>query len=234
MGYVPLKGVVISSIPHREKDKILIIFTDKLGKIRAKIRSVRSANSKRSGFADDFLLEKFLLYKKGDYYSVAETTLISAFSGAKSNIESYYALLYIKELVLLFTSYEDSDLRIFNLLVEVLYALSQGKPPKPVLIYFILKFLKYSGNEVLSGNKNQSRYFFDPEKGGFTETGGTQVSAAAASEMKFLSESDIFEIRGESGYEGEILELLNRFILYHTDSKHFSRFLETIKKLGNI
>ncbi len=234
MGYIPLRGIIVSSEPYREKDKILIIFTDKLGKIRAKIRSVRSGNSKRSGFADDFLYEEFLLYKRGNYYSVTEAKLLSAFLEARLIPENYFAFLYLKEMVLLFSPYEQQDLRIFNLLKDTLFSLSSGEMSKTITIFFLLKFLEYSGNPILLPETDQEFIYFNPEMGGFTRKDGILVSSELLKEMKSLSLADPKKLCTPVKYEDQIIDLLNRFISYHTGSKHFMKFLETIKKLGNI
>ncbi len=236
MGYVPLRGIVISSEPYREKDKILVIFTDKLGKIRAKIRSVRSGNSRRSGFADDFLYEEFLLYKKGDYYSVVEAKLLYAYIEAKFVSENYFALLYIKELVLLFVPYEQQDMRVFNLIKETLSALSSPIMAKTITIFFIMRFLEYSGKPILFVNSESGSLYFDPEKGGFSRVSnsGILVSNELEKEMRFIFGSRIDALNSPLLYEEQIIDLLNRFIAYHTGSRHFLKFLETIKKLGNI
>ncbi len=236
MGYVPLKGIVVSSKPYREKDKILVIFTDKLGKIRAKIRSVRSGNSKRSGFADDFLYEELLLYKKSGYYSITEAKLLSAFLDAKLVPENYFTLLYIKELILLFTPYEQQDMRIFNLLKNTLSALSEPSMAKTFTVFFILRFLEYSGNPVLVASEGKGEIYFNPEKGGFSRSaeGGISVSEELAYEVKAVSRSEINDLHSPLLFQEQIIDLLNRFIAYHTGSKHFLKFLETIKKLDNI
>ncbi len=236
MGYVPLKGIIISSEPYREKDKILVIFTDKLGKIRAKIRSVRSGNSKRSGFADDFLYEELLLYKKGGYYSITEAKLLSAFLNAKLVPENYFTLLYIKELILLFVPYEQQDMRIFNLVKDTLSALSDPSMAKTFAVFFILRFFEYSGNPVLLASNGEGPVYFDPEKGGFSRSseGGILVNRELAAEVENISHSEIENLHSPLSFQDQIIDLLNRFIAYHTGSKHFLKFLETIKKLDNI
>ena len=233
MGYVALKGIVISTRPYREKDRILTIFTDQLGKIRAKMRSVRSANSKRSGLSDEFIYQKFLLYRKGDFFTITETELISAFIEAKSHIENYLTFLYIKELATLFTSFEQEDIRIFNLILETLNFLRRDGVSEVATVYFILHFLRYLGNPIKTINTENGDIFFDASEGGFTLKEGIKVKREIMDEIVVLYDNDIKDIT-QSGNEKLILNLLNNFIFYHTNSRHFVEFLETIRKIANI
>ncbi len=233
MGYISLKGIIISSAPYKEKDRILTIFTDQMGKIRAKIRSVRSTNSKRSGLSDEFLYEKLMLYRKRDFFTITEAELLSAFLEAKSHIENYTALLYIKELVTLFTSYEQEDMRIFNLLLNVLYALREKDLSDVATVYFILHFLRYSGNPIKLTNATSNKIFFNAKEGGFTNDEGIRVKKEVMEEIALLYSQDVNEIEPTKN-ERLILDLLNNFIFYHTNSRHFTEFLETIGKLANI
>jgi DNA repair protein RecO len=234
MGYVSVRGITIHSIPYKEKDKILIIFTDKLGKIRAKMRSVRSSNSKRSGLGDEFLYETMLLYKKGSYYTVTEVKLNSAFLNAKSNMESYFLFSYIKELIVLLTGYEQSDMRIFNLVLDVLLYADYGLPVKTLTLYFVLHFLLYSGNPIQLVPENfYGEVYFSPKEDGFNYKEGVSVNREYVETVRYLYNTDIAKIHKVKN-ESNILELLNNFIYYHTESKHFLDFLETIRKLDNI
>ena len=233
MGYVSVRGITIHSIPYKDKDKILIIFTDKLGKIRAKIRSVRSASSKRSGLGDEFLYETMLLYRKSGYYTITEVTLNSAFLNAKSNLESYILFAYIRELVVLLTGYEQSDARLFNLILNTLQYADMEYPVKTLTVYFILHFLRISGNPVNILNKKFDHLYFSPEKDGFNLVEGALVDGSYMEIVRYLYSIDLKDLK-EVNNAAEILELLNNFIYYHTGSKHFLNFVEMIHKLDNI
>ncbi len=233
MGYVALKGIVISAQSYREKDRILTIFSDQMGKIRAKIRSVRSANSKRSGLSDEFLYEKFLLYRKGNFFTITETELISAFLDAKAQIDNYLAFLYIKELVLLFIPYEQEDMRIFNLILNTLEFLKNRDVSKVATVYFVLHFLRFWGNPVKTLQITADDVFFSAKEGGFNTEEGTKVNKAIMEQVSDFYEKNIEDIN-KTGNEIAILRLLNEFIYYHTESKHFLKFLETIRKIDNI
>jgi len=233
MGYVSVRGITVHSIPYKEKDKILVIFTDKLGKIRAKMRSVRSASSKRSGLGDEFLYETILLYRKSGYYTITEVKLNSAFLNAKSNFGTYILFAYIRELVILLTGYEQSDVRLFNLIHNTLQYADKGYPAKTLTLYFILHFLRISGNPINVLNGRFDSLYFSPEEDGFNLIEGALVDGSYMETVRYLYSVDLRDLK-EVNNTGELLELLNNFIYYHTGSKHFLNFVEMIHKLDNI
>ncbi len=233
MGYVSVRGITIHSIPYKEKDKILVIFTDKLGKIKAKIRSVRSVSSRRSGLGDEFLYETILLYRKAGYYTITEVKLNSAFLKAKSNFASYILFAYIRELVILLTGYEQSDTRLFNLILDTLQYADKGYPPKTLTVYFVLHFLRISGNPVNILSKKVNTVYFSPEEDGFNLLDGASVDGSYMETVRYLYSTDLRDLKEVENAWG-LLELLNSFIYYHTGSKHFVNFVEMIHKLDNI
>ena len=233
MGYVSVRGITIHSIPYKEKDKILVIFTDKLGKIKAKIRSVRSVSSKRSGLGDEFLYETMLLYRKSGYYTITEVKLNSAFLSAKSNFSTYILFAYIKELLVLLTMYEQSDIKLFNLVLNTLQYADKGYPIKTLTVYFILHFLRISGNPVNILDGKFDSLYFSPEKDGFNLTEGALIDGSYMETVRYLYSVDLENLK-EVGNANGLLELLNNFIYYHTESKHFLNFVEMIHKLDNI
>ncbi len=233
MGYISIEGITISSYPHKEKDRVVIIFSEQLGKIQAQMRSVRSSNSKRSGLSDEFIYEKILLYKKNNWFTATDVTLIDAFVEAKSNIDNYKVFSYIRELVILLTPFEQPDKRIFDLILDTIKMLELTNAPDTVLVAFILHFLKYIGFPVQLPNKIKDSHYFLPESGGFNNFKGITVEQAVVKEIVFLANTPIKNINPVDSTK-IILRLLNNFIVYHADSGHFIKFLETIQKLSNI
>jgi hypothetical protein len=96
-----------------------------------------------------------------------------------------------------------------------------------------LHFLRYSGNPVKIISTNKNIVYFDAKEGGFTINEGIKVKRDVMEEIRLLYNLDIKDIE-PYGNEKLILSLLNNFIFYHTNSKHFTEFLETIRKIANI
>ncbi len=233
MGYLSVKGITISSYPHKEKDRAVILFSDELGKIKANMRSVRSGSSKRSGLSDEFLYEKILLYQKNNWFTVTDVTLLDAFVKAKSNIDNYKVFSYIRELVILLTPFEQPDTQIFDLILDTIKMLELIDAPDTILASFILHFLKYIGFPVKMPEETRDTYYFLPESEGFSNFKGVTVDQETVKEIIFLSDTPIKNINPVDNTK-IILQLLNNFIIYHADSNHFNKFLETIEKLSNI
>jgi len=69
MSYISVDAITINSIDAQDRDRYVLLFTDKFGKLNVKFKSVRSANSRRVGLTQDFTLERILLYKKAHHIS---------------------------------------------------------------------------------------------------------------------------------------------------------------------
>ncbi|MGC9125812.1 MAG: DNA repair protein RecO, partial [Caldisericaceae bacterium] len=102
MSYVKSKGIILQSYDSKEKDRISVVLTEALGKINVKFKSVKSSLSKRSGYTDDLTLLDMMIYKHFNSFTATDVEVINAFTNAKSNLDNYYALLYIKELPTIF------------------------------------------------------------------------------------------------------------------------------------
>jgi DNA repair protein RecO (recombination protein O) len=230
MGYFYTQGIIINTEPLNERDKIAVFLTEDLGKIRVKFRSVRSSKSKRSGFSEDFINEKVLLYKKQNFFIATEVSLIDAYTGLKNSIEDYKILTYIKEILLTLLPYEQPEPKVFNLLSTVLDCLKISKYKNSVTIYFCMYLFEFLGFPILLPEVIKGDYFFSPGKGGFNKTIGTRVNNFVVKDFVKIYKSKPCEF-------GEILDfdamfgLINSFVLFHSDSEHYKNFLKAFERI---
>jgi|GEM_PF-869583 len=232
MGYISVSGITLGSFESNTKDKSVIVLTDKIGKLRVRFKAVKSASSKRSGYAYDFVFEKILLYKKQDFYTATEARLINSFNGAKSSFKKANILNYFRELLIILLPYEQPDYNVFKLFLNTLTLLNNEANENLVLCYFTFNLLSFLGYPIkLPVNKNAT-IFFSPEKGGFNNESGIVVNMGIVKEIeKFLSLNIIKEPKYEIKHFDEILRLLNLFVGYHADSSHLNDFLDNFEYL---
>lgn len=234
MGYLSILGLTINSVSTRENDKYLLYLTDKFGKISVKFRSVRSITSKRIGYTEEFVLEKVLLYKKGNTFVATEVSFVKDFPLLKSNFSKMLVLLYIKELLILFLPFEEEEPQMFKFLLNTLDFLDANSEElsQSVLLYFMLRFLKFIGYPINIPTNLKDRIFFSSEENGFNSVGGFPINQEVYKEALLINNlSDINEIRKPFNYVKDILDLVNYYIINKFESKEYEKFLESIKKI---
>jgi len=84
---VKVKGIVISEKPYKENDKIIILVTDKLGKISVFAKGARKATSSFLASSSYLVYSEFVLFKKNNYYYISSCSLINSFYNLKIDLE---------------------------------------------------------------------------------------------------------------------------------------------------
>lgn len=110
------KGFVIKKEDLGEADRILTIYTDKLGKVRAKAKGVRWINSKLAGQLEEFNLVNFVLVKGKGGEIITSARVQKYLSNIPKNFYTIGLAFYGCELINLLIPSLEPDLKIFNLL----------------------------------------------------------------------------------------------------------------------
>jgi DNA repair protein RecO (recombination protein O) len=231
MSYVKTKGIILQSFDSKEKDRIAVVLTDNFGKINVKFRSVKSSLSKRSGYTDDLTILEMMLYKNLNSFTATDVQIIDSFINIKSNLNNYYVLVYLKELPIVFLEYEQKESAVFDLVQQTLLALENHANADHTLLLFIFKFLTLVGLQISFDIGNNELIYFSPAKGGFNVENGLPVKSDIYKEMKHIASSD-FGCELKEDLFREILKLLNIYISYHAESKHFAEFIENLRKIN--
>ena len=94
-----VRGLVIRTVNVGEKDKILTLFTEENGLMSVYASGSRVVKSKLLAAADLFCFADYVLYSKGDRYSVREAELIESFYGIRNSIEGLALAGYVAEIL---------------------------------------------------------------------------------------------------------------------------------------
>lgn len=89
MEEVRVKGIVLSSSDHKEKDKQILIFSIELGKINGILRGVKSPKAKLKFASQPFCFASFEMVKQGEYYLVTQVDLIDSFYELTADYEKF-------------------------------------------------------------------------------------------------------------------------------------------------
>jgi len=233
MSYFKVSGITIDSFESRDFDKYVVIFTDKLGKINVKFKSVRKLTSRRIGLTQEFTIEKLLLYKKGNTFIATEVSLVKDFPNIKGSFQKMFVLLFMKKLLTTVIPMEQEDMQLYSFLEEFLEGFEVANESLSIefLIYFLIKFLKLAGFPItFEGNINELD-FSKSNEGKLVKISGIPVEYEVFEDFYFLNKidvtSDIRAVRNKS----KMLDILNMHIKEKFELEDYDKFVESIEKI---
>lgn len=167
-------GIIIGKRDFGEADKILIVFSEDLGKIQIKAKGLRRALAKMAGYLEMFNYVNLELVKGRTFFIVIGAELIDGFSDVKKDFEKiglYYYFCEIMDKIL------DEGVRhknTFAFLLGVLDKLKDKDFDRLLLtLFFELNILSYLGFKpeflVCVGCRDDiwgHKFYFSQEKGG--------------------------------------------------------------------
>lgn len=116
-------GVVIKRSNFGEADRILTIFTERFGKIKAFAKGVRKTKSKLAGHLEPFMLVDLMLHEGRTFYTVTGAVIEKDFPNIHSDLSKMAKAFVISELVDSFLGEKEQQEKIFTLYVDSLKTL---------------------------------------------------------------------------------------------------------------
>lgn len=165
-------GIVLKGSNFGEADKILTIFTERLGKVKVIAKGVRKIKSHLAGALEPFQLVNLQLHEGKTFYTVTGAVIKEEFPGISSDLSKTAKAFFIGELVDRFVEENEKSEGIFGLFAETLREVSKCLPG-PLIQAFELKIIKLAGfkpelnsclhckEKITPGNN-----FWDREEGG--------------------------------------------------------------------
>ncbi|OPJ56999.1 DNA repair protein RecO [Alkalithermobacter paradoxus] len=140
------EGVVLRNRKFEEADAILTIFTRKLGKISAVAKGAKRPKSNLLSATQVFAYSNFSLYKSASMYKINQCDIKYNFYNLSKEISVLSYASYITQLVEVVTLENQTNNRLFDLLIKTLYLYSKGERDlEYITAIFELKFLDYIG-----------------------------------------------------------------------------------------
>lgn len=144
-----VRGIVLKTMDFKEKDKLLWIFTEELGKVSVLCKGVRNQKSRMQSLAMPLLLGEFILYKGKSMHTLNEGAVITTFKGLKEDLVLLTYGSYFLELCDIASLDSEPDSELFMNLITSLYILeSKALEPEYVARAFELKVIRSSGISV--------------------------------------------------------------------------------------
>lgn len=242
------EGVILRRRDYGESDRILVIFTRKMGRISGIAKGSRKPSSKIAGHLELFMRSSFLISKGRNLHLITQAEVIQSYDSLRQELKGIGQGSYIVELVDAVTYEEGSNLKLYDLLITTLDALDSGQDPAIITHYFELHLLGLVGFQpefficVECGEEivDQDQYI-SGELGGVVcptcihKVGGVDIRAVPARILKYLRHFQRSSLQELIPLEisrdvKEGLEDLTHYYLTHTLEKHLNspEFLQRI------
>lgn len=137
-------GIVIKRSNLGEADRILTIFTERFGKVKAIAKGSRKTTSKLAGSLEPYMLVDFELYEGKTFYTVTGANVINNYPTVHTDLEKIAKVFYIGELIDKFLEEGQKNIPAFEMLTKALGFLEENKSDLVIRI-FELKLVESSG-----------------------------------------------------------------------------------------
>jgi len=139
------EGIILRRRDFGESDRILVLFTRKLGRVSGIAKGARNPSSKISGHIELFMRSSFLISRGRNLQLITQAEIIEPYDGLRKDLRGIGMGSYLVELVDAFTYEEGSNLPLYDLLVVSLEALERGEESSIVIRYYELHLLDLVG-----------------------------------------------------------------------------------------
>ncbi len=139
------EGIILRRRDFGESDRILVVFTRKLGRISGIAKGARKPTSKIAGHLELFMRSSFLISRGRNLHLITQAEVLEPYDHLREDLAGIGLGSYIVELVDAVTYEEGSHLKLYDLLAATLNALDSGKDPGAIIHYFELHLLDLVG-----------------------------------------------------------------------------------------
>lgn len=201
-----VNAVVIKTMEFKENDKLVWLYTDKLGKITAIAKGARKSKSKFLSLTLPLCYGEYVLFKGKNLYNLQEGKIINSFQGLLDNLDKLTYSSYICELIDICTEEGEVNENLFKSFLTCMYLLNTDVLDYEMLIRsFEIKLLKETGyglslDNCVSCRKklSVSNYISLSHYGGVCEEcpreHGIYISKPAYNSIKFLMKTPMDKI----------------------------------------
>jgi DNA repair protein RecO (recombination protein O) len=224
------EGIILRRRDFGEADRILVLFSRKLGRISCIAKGSRKPSSKISGHIDIFTRSSMLISRGRNLHLLTQAETIESYDELRKNLTGIGRGSYIVELVDAFSYEEGSNLKLYDLILATLESLNRGDNPSIVIHYYELHLLDLVGfrpelfNCVECGEKIvEQNQFISGKLGGvicpecIARIKDAAVRPVAARTLKYLRHFQRSSLQSLLGLDisAEILDDLEKVIKYY-------------------
>jgi DNA repair protein RecO (recombination protein O) len=149
------EGFLLSAISHGDTSKIVRFFTKDYGKLSLIAKGVKKSKNKSGGALDSLNLLKLVYYHKDsrELQLLSKFEIINIFPGIKCDLNKLAFGMAMLETIVNLVVEEEANMELFRLIENAFNALETGSNNLlNIYWYFLLRFLKISGYEIVLDN----------------------------------------------------------------------------------
>lgn len=148
---ISTEAVVLNTYDFSNTSKIVVLYTQKLGKISALIKAGRDKNSKIGRTADILNLISIVLYNKDvrEVQLLTQADMVAFFGNIREDYDSLLHAHAVLELFQYLVKEHEENQRLYAGLRKILYRFDQKAEPPPVtFLRFFIFFIELAGYEL--------------------------------------------------------------------------------------
>jgi DNA repair protein RecO (recombination protein O) len=138
-------AIVLRHKDWGEADRMLWLYTSKLGKVQAIAKGVRKIHSRKAGHLEPFTLVNIMMARGKDFFIVTQVETIEAFLNIREDLLRVGYAAYVVELLERFTYIEDENQQIYHLLKVTLTRINNYQDMSLPIRYFEIHLLDLLG-----------------------------------------------------------------------------------------
>ncbi|MGA9348587.1 MAG: DNA repair protein RecO [Anaerolineae bacterium] len=242
------EAIVLKRSDFGEADRLLTLYTPKLGKIRAIAKGVRKPTSRKSGHVELFTHSQFLIAKGRSLDIVTQAETVHAFRPLREDLLRTTYAYYAAELLDLFVEEGIENCPLFDLLLTMLGWLGDASDLDLTTRFFELRLLFLLGYRPQLFQCVACRHqiepvsnFFSPADGGIlcarcgeNHRGAQEITLNALKVLRFLQTRDYgtcCRLRLSRPLHRELETMMYHYITYILERNLKSvKFLNTLRR----
>lgn len=139
------EAVVLRHSEMGEADRLLWLYTQQLGKVRAIAKGIRKIRSRKAGHLEPFTHVRLQFARGRDLFIITQAETIDSFLMLRENLTLLGHAAYVIELLDRFTYDEDENPGLFRLIVNTLTRLNAGLDFRTTVHYYEIRLLDLLG-----------------------------------------------------------------------------------------
>jgi DNA repair protein RecO (recombination protein O) len=139
------EAIVLSHKNWGEADRMLWLYSRKLGKIQAIAKGVRKIRSRKAGHLEPFTCSNLMFARGRSFLIITQAETLAAYLDLREDLLLVGYAAYVVELLDRFTYQEDDNQLIYQLLKDTLTRIDSEPQPYPAVRYFEIHLLDLLG-----------------------------------------------------------------------------------------
>lgn len=139
------EAIVLSHKDWGEADRMLWLYTQESGKVKAIAKGVRKMRSRKAGHLEPFTCTNLMFARGRTFLIITQAEALASFMELREDLLKVGYASYIVELLDRFTYEEDENYLLYKLLKETLSRIDAEPEPFPAVRYFEIHLLDLLG-----------------------------------------------------------------------------------------